>query len=193
MLAFGTVIAGRVAGFEMFGRTELDAIAGVATEPRYHYVPTMLLAAVLAVASEAAASRGRRWRYVVTAVLLVGVAGLTLQLPWAHALAERFQGIRRMFAGHHVVLEKVEAEARRSTSPVVYVTNQAVPGVGPMHSTVLPGWAAIFLIYHPDGTVGGRVVRFVESNETLLAELRAQPGPISRVVVSPTEVPAQPR
>jgi hypothetical protein len=72
----------------------------------------------------------------------------------------------------------------------VYVDNGPAPLAFGPHDEILPGRAAFASILFPDRFVDGRQVYFVESDRELLQHLRAaRSAPISRLVVSPDEVP----
>jgi hypothetical protein len=188
-LAVGGVLSGRLEALWSIGLSMNAAIANQAMVARYHYVPTLFLAALLALAAEEVAARSTRAGRATGAILLSVLAWLALRAPWDRALV---QTLVPLSSEHQEAIGQLEAEIERSPpGALVYLPNEPVGrGLSAMHGDAFPGRAGLCVIYHPSGVVRGRTVRFVEHAPALLATLQAQTGtPISRLVVAPNSIP----
>jgi hypothetical protein len=188
-LAVGGVLVSRLDALAKLGWSWNDIVTNQAMQPRYQYVPSLLLAASLGLAAESAATRGNAARRSIEIILLATLAWLALRAPTDRALIALQVSRMSLYKN---ALREVDREVQRwPPRSTVYLVN------GPfgrtflnLHSPVFPGKAALSVIAHPDGIVGGRTVRFVERDPDLLAILQGQVGtPISRLVISPDAVP----
>jgi hypothetical protein len=159
------------------------AIASIAMLPRYHYVPTVFLTATvaLAVATLDATPRTGRW---ATAATLLLAAWLAVRSRWDDPM------IARLVTPDVLAVELRRLDADVRTAPadadVVFPNTPVGSGYLTLHEEAFPGRAAVCVIAHPDGVVGGRPVRFVERDRLLLERIRAQAGtPIARLVSGP--------
>jgi hypothetical protein len=188
-LAVGGVLSGRLEALQHVGLSMSAAIACQAMVARYHYVATVFLAALLALAAEAAAAHSTRARRSTDAVLLAVLAWLALRAPWDRELVA---SLVPRSSVHPEAIGRLEAEVERAPlRDLVYLPNGPIgEGFFTLYGEAFPGRAALCVIYHPSGVVGGKTVRFVESDPALLATLQAQTGtPISRLVVAPNSIP----
>ena len=188
-VAFGAVASARVELEARFlGWTAARTVADIVTIPRYHYVATLFLGGVLAVAAEASASRSAGWARATRAVLIVVLASLGMRVRWDGDTLARLRTWNE-FSGLTRQLE--DDVARWKNGNTVYLPNDAIgSGFLALHVDSFPGRAGLCVITHPTGVLGGKTVRFIESDPLLLAVLRAQiDTPIAQLVVAPDEVP----
>jgi hypothetical protein len=154
--------------------------------PRYHYVPTLFLTVFLALAAETAAARGHRARRVTHGLMVAVLLWLPLR-AWLDR--STVLGLVRP-DGLEGPSHQLEAEVERSPEDAVAFLPNTPVGFFGLHSDTFPGQAALCVILHPGGVVGGRAVRFVESDPHLRAVLKSQTDtPISRLIVGPDDVP----
>jgi hypothetical protein len=188
-VAFGAAASARVESEARFlGWTTARTVADIVTIPRYHYVATLFLGGALAVAAEASASRSAGWSRATRAVLIVVLASLGMRVRWDSDMLARLRTWDE-FSGLTRQLE--DDVARWKNGNTVYLPNDAIgPGWLALHVDSFPGRAGLCVITHPTGVLGGKTVRFIESDPLLLAVLREQiDTPIAQLVVAPDEVP----
>src|SRR5262245_37296331 len=177
-------LAGQVAfALQRAGVAQSVVLASQTMTPRYHYVPTLFLVALLALATDTAwARRPARTTLALTTMLF----WLSLRAYWDRDMIAgevRFDILRR----ERAFLESAVANARTAT---LFLTNAPPWTAIALHNEQFPGRAAACVIHHPDGVVNGTTVRFVEPDSSLLASVRAQPDtPIAHLMVSPAEAP----
>ncbi|HJQ83590.1 MAG TPA: hypothetical protein VKA21_05920, partial [Candidatus Binatia bacterium] len=180
--AYGIIAAGRL-GFYATGRDML-----IAAE-RYHYAGSLALAVLFCLSLDVLGRRLRVRSRVATALLVL----------WLAASGIAFATVRRPIDQHDVqrtFAEQALGSLRRlavsAGSDEIYVANQPFAGVGPLmavNPAVFPRLGALFLVYHPDGRLEGRRVRFVETDRRVLAATAR--GVRSRwLFVAPDAVPA---
>jgi hypothetical protein len=163
-------------------------IATVAMLPRYHYVPTIFLTVLLALAVEACAARtpqSRRAAWVLSAAVL---AWLTVRVWWDRPMVLRL--VTPSVFAHE--LRRLDADVAGSPDPLRadLVNTPVGSGFLALHDASFPGRAALCVIAYPDGVVRDKTVRFIEHDPRLLAVVQAQTGtPIARLVVPPLAVP----
>jgi len=134
-------------------------------------------------------------RALVDVVLVMAILTEALVAPTARWVVARDVRTNRLFVSHHQVLDQIEKSAQEApSSATVYLANRPLgSGVAELHAEYLPGWAAVGVIYHPDGVVRGYTIRFVEPDSHLRAFLREEVGtPIANLVVAPDDVPPPP-
>jgi hypothetical protein len=187
-VAFGAGVSARVESeARVLGWTTARAIADIVTIPRYHYVATLFLSGMLAVTAEAAASRSAGWSRATRAVLIVVLVFLAVR---ARRDTDVVAALRAWDVFSSATRQLTDDVARWTGGDTVYLPNDAIgSGYLALHADYFPGRAALCVVTHPTGVVGGKTVRFIESDPRLLAVLRAQNGtPIARLVVAPDEV-----
>lgn len=182
LATYGIIAAGRVPFYPTFKPLLVRA-------DRYHYAAPMALAVVVCVALGEVRARSLttplRTAALALSLLALSVARATLPTPTPNA-----QYARDLTA---VALASMD-EMIHSAPPGedVYIANQVFRGVGPMVVRVprnFPGWAALFVVYHPSNVVEGRRVFFVEPDD----EVRAAAADGIRsatLLVSPDDVAA---
>jgi hypothetical protein len=181
-----------VAAVVLFGRLDLmqrifgqsDALAGQAMALRYHYVPTLFLAALLAFAIDAASA----WQPGRTTLVLVTILSwLSLRAYWDQGMIAGAVPPDMLRGERHIL----ESDVARAGTATLFLSNRAARWTAlALHNDQFPGRAAACVIDHPDGVVNGTTVRFVEPDTSLLASVRAQPDtPIAHLMVSPAEAP----
>jgi hypothetical protein len=154
---------------------------------RYHYVPTLFLAVLLALAADTAAAWQPGTRRRTTAALVAMLLWLSLRAHWDQRMIVRAAALD-MLRGE--TLRLASDVARVQTDPVHLPNSPIGGGLLVMYDPQFPGRAALCTIAHPDGVVHGRTVRFVERDPALLAAVRAQGDtPVARLMVSPAEAP----
>lgn len=192
-VSYGSIALGRAALYEAFRlRAAPRAAPYGPIEPRYHYLGTTLLAAILGVAAapfavgiSATTAAGLFGAFIGATAFGLVLAPVPLD---AHPRARR---------DTERVLDAIRAEvAKAPPGATVRLKNWAFPAVGLLmvkNLAAYPGAAATFLIWHPDGMLDGRRVVFEIDDPAVLAALRARPdAPVGRVVVPPqTPVAAQ--
>ncbi len=163
--AYGMIAAGRsVYLVALQGATGGDAA-------RYHYLATVPLVTILALAAGrlAAASRApARLGDVAAAGVLIALAAGVARGDWRidhHAAARQETA---------AALAEIAAEATREPpGRFVRIPNRPFASVGPFFGDMrFPGWAALFAIFNPDDRVAGRVVRFVDARGEVLRGAR---------------------
>ncbi len=163
LACYAIIAAGRVGFFRSFKDLITQA-------PRYHYLAPLPLAIALCLAL----GQLQRWRPLPSA------ARDGLLAAWLVATAIAFAAIgppidvhlrARQFTENAVV----EIQHLIDTAPAdgnVYIPNRPFRGVGPFlvnNPRVYPGLAAVFTVFFPDNTVGGRRVYFVVADPALRA------------------------
>ncbi len=167
-VAYALVAAGRAA--------MLSAVLGSSTTaaatPRYHYLATVPLAAILALVVAAVCDRigaGRRWRNALAGAVIVGVAVGAARRDWQ--LDHHAEARRETTA---ILANIADDVAREPPGHFVYIPNRNFHGATIFDQPPrLPGWAAIFTIFHPDERMAGRIVRFVDARPDVLDAARA--------------------
>jgi hypothetical protein len=151
--AYGMIAVGR----GLLGRAVMVA-------PRYHYLAQAPLALLLAVvvARLGAGHGSPAWRrtIVLAWVLLLAIGVARRGWP-AHP---QDQAKRREVEDVRTAIEAAVRATPRGTS--VYLQNRPYWGGGLLVGLpqYFPGWAGVFCMLHPENTVDGRAVRFVEAN-----------------------------
>jgi hypothetical protein len=138
---------------------------------RYHYAPLLALAVALCILVQRAARALRIPSAVVVAAwLVIGTWGYARsswaidQRPAIRAYTERALHL----IDARIDLQPAGAEVRIPNYPI----GQNLLG-NVMRPVDFPGWAALFVLTHPENVVRGRRVLFVESDPALLAALRS--------------------
>jgi hypothetical protein len=179
------IVFGRLDFLQRLGFAQSVALASQTMTLRYHYVPTLFLAALFAFAIDAASA----WQPGRTTLVLVTILPLlSLRAYWDQGMIAGVVSAD-MLRRERQFLESDVARAGRAT---LFLSNWEAGWIAlVLHNDQFPGRAAACVIDHPDGVVNGTTVRFVETDTSLLAEVRAQPDtPIAHLMVSPAEAPA---
>jgi len=130
------------------------------SDGRFHYVPLIPLAILVAFPIAALAARVPRTALLVVAVwCIVAVAAAITARPSDECASSRRQ-LADALAGIGGAID------RSPPGTTVRIPNRVFPPVG--MQIVFPGWAALFTIYHPDDAVDGRRVVFVEPNPAVI-------------------------
>lgn len=188
-IALGSALSVRIQTVQQILESHSVVAAALvqASTARHHYAVTMLLASILALGVEALRRRGPGWRRGIQVVLAATIALLAARLPAGIPVGEAPILAASSAAPALRSLEKVAAEV--PVGSAAYVANTRF---GLLKGSFFPGRAGLMAIYHPDGVLLGRRIRFVEKDPALLAVLRAQTGtPIASLVVSPDVVPVR--
>jgi hypothetical protein len=141
------------------------------TVARYHYgafVGLILVACVILkeLAAALRIARGARVDGLVTCLVVLLAAWLTS----AHRI-EHYENDARIVADTLAVIRSQVARCKGCAD--VYVENRRVGGLLPVHPpAVFPGRAALFVIFHPDNTLDGTRVRFLEKDRLVLEAAR---------------------
>jgi hypothetical protein len=165
--------------------TLLALNARVDTVPRYHYVGTLILAVILALALE---QTTRRWRLARLATIALAV-WLAITAP-QHVATYRGLSSARERAWHRQVLARIQAEVdAQPDQRVVYLKNRPFRVWGRTYGGIdLPGWAGIYAIAHPQDSESHPLVRFIEPDAELLRAVRNEPGTrMAELLVGPGE------
>jgi hypothetical protein len=174
--AYGSIALGRVYVVAM---ANLSLAAAAGNQPRWHYLPIALLAALLSTAFAVLAARGAAVRHTVHAgaalwmaarVVLLVVRPLAIQ-HWPQERADSAAFVK-------MVRDRVAA-----TPPgqVALIENRPF-GPTRLVPDALIGSVGAFVIFFPDDTVDGRTVRFaVSEHEWELAQKRG--GRVAALVV----------
>jgi hypothetical protein len=195
VIAWGAAIAGRLnlnETVDLFGGGVAGLSTGQAVVARHHYAATIFLAALLATVADSMARRSPGSRRTVHAVALVAVLSLALRQGSHRELVRSAVQSASHMSGYRRVLAAFDRAAERGQpGAVIHLENKPLgAGFLTLKGEYFPGWAGVMAIFHPDGIIRGRSVRFIERGPRLLAVLRAQTNtPISRLVVSSDEVP----
>ena len=173
--AYGAVAAGRSAVYAA-ARVPLTMAARA---ERYHYLPLALLTLLLCAALAELASRGRAASRAVCAAvgvwMLCRLAMLAL-FPVPVELAD-FQR-----AAVAAVLRSVRDQAARTPPGEAVVIENRPFGASLFLPTLMPGNAAVFVVFSSENTVDGRPVRFVVSAEEW-QRAQARGGRIAELLV----------
>jgi hypothetical protein len=168
------------------GRIETLAAYGIASvtqplTPRYHYVATLLLGVVGAIAiGQGGAARGRTaWK--VGALAVLGAAAVSASFVAARSIA-----IGDLRESHARVVAAIERAIDRAPegSPV-HIRNHRFEPWGFDLGDRFPGWAAIFVISFPEDEVRGRRVYFVEPDAALRQRLSGSGSRLGGLLVAP--------
>jgi hypothetical protein len=177
LATYGATSLGRTAMMEIFS---VDS-NWVAATPRYHYASTVGLVILLSLALSSLLARGsaaERWArrlvpvWVIASPLLFGDVLRTTYPHWGwDAKWECKQSMARVGA----------TVRRQRQGRAVYIPNRPFLSVGRFGEKYLdfPGTAGIFAIAHPDNTLAGRRVYFVDPEA--LARRQGRGLPPSRI------------
>ncbi|MBX3026815.1 hypothetical protein KF840_18055 [bacterium] len=157
---------------------------------RYHYLGLALVVTALCIAGSAVTARWRVPQRLRDGALALAIG--VLVVAWARS-APRID--------HHDDVARQAQAALRSIDRVidavppgdsVFVSNSPFAGLGPLYTakTVFPGWAGLFVIYHPDNTVRGRPVYFIEPSWQVRETMRGRRT--AGLLVSQTPLPSLP-
>lgn len=152
------IAAGRVALFQALG----VPLAAAASEPRYQYLPGALFGLLFCIALTAVARRIPTSSHAVTAVvtiLLVVRMGFAILRPHPIGLAQDSR------AHVSAVLANVRARAAAVPPGETAVVPNRPFGLSTVFPQLMPGEAAIFLLFSKENAVDGRPVRFRVSAE----------------------------
>jgi hypothetical protein len=131
----------------------------------YHYsgqvLLTLLLCVVLARLPGFPAWAGRTGLVASYGLLLV------LWLGFAPPIDQHDSARRETEATLGAIRERIDAEPR---GHAVYIENRVFEPL-PFPQQMFPGWAGVFIIFHPENTVDGRPVYFVERSSTIPTHL----------------------
>lgn len=158
---YGIIALGRAAIYSGIGYPMLEA----ASVSRYHYLPQVILAVLLAqIAAKFYRPLAKPWLAVATVL-----ASLLLMANWnwsrsingdlPHDAGDQFAETVRSFEG--------EIHSRVQGRRVV-IQNKPFAGGGYMGRQLAPGVAAVFMIRFPENEVDGRRVFFSEKNSETL-------------------------
>jgi hypothetical protein len=154
---YGIIVLGRVVFFTAYPS------ATMAMQPRYHYAGLLPLTILLCVLLGHA---GRRLRLPAWAKTSLVVAWLTLvasTYAWSDFVIDHHAKAKKQT---DEVLATIRARvAAQPPGTEVSIPNRgfaAFPGGVPRPA--FPGWAAVFVVFHPENTVDGRRVRFIDAD-----------------------------
>ena len=159
--SYGVIALGRAA-------LMLKLAPQMITFPRYHYVGQLGLAMTLCLLLAQAAPKLTAWP---KRLLLVAWYGLTLA-SYAHFAPS---------IDHH---DAARRDTQQALAAMQLTIDHSPPGRDvyiPNHAfkpflffpTLFPGWAAVFVVFHPDNRTGdGRPIHFVEDNPGVIEALQ---------------------
>jgi hypothetical protein len=182
MVALGSTLTGRTT----FLRDHGGDTALLGTVVRYHYVPTLVLALLLAGAAAPLVRRAPS--PVVTGMLVVALVVLAPRVRADRGVVAKFVAELHGDPTHYDVLRHLE-KAVRETPGRGPVNVQNLPlrvGVYILKTQSMPGWLGVFVIFNDTDSLAGRPLRFVESDAQLRSVLLAEGGTRSaRLLVDP--------
>jgi hypothetical protein len=172
---YGTVAAGRSYYLSTLSPEFLVLLS------RYHYVGELLLCLILCLALHSLLPSPPRW---AGRALLAAWYGLAFGawLRWAPAIDQHEQARNDTREALTAIRAAIEARAPGET---VYIDNRRFESL-PLPALWFPGWAAVFTIFHPDNSVEGRRVYFVERRPAVRARM-ADGRRTAALVVAPAE------
>jgi hypothetical protein len=162
--SYAVVAVGRGSFYHYYGR-----VGG--SVARYHYGAFIALTLVLCAALKALADgwrvrSGLRSEALLTCLTLLAVAWTTSP----HRI-DHHEKDARIVTNALAVLRSQIAQCEGCQS--VDVENRYLRGLLPVHPPALfPGWAALFVIFHPDNSVDGKKVRFREKDPRVVDAAR---------------------
>jgi hypothetical protein len=170
MVALGSTLTGRTTFLRDHG-AEVASLGGVV---RYHYVPTLILAVLLAGAAAPLVRRAPS--PVVTGMLLLVLVGLAPRLRADRTVVAEFVAELHDDPSHHEALRRLEKTVRETPGrgPVQVANWPLRVRVYILKSQSMPGWLGVFVIFNESNRLAGRVVRFTESDAQLRAALLAE-------------------
>jgi hypothetical protein len=180
---YGMIAAGRAIGtLAILGQSA----ATTAGTPRYHYLQTAVLSALLCIALGRVTPVRMAERWKATLLAAAVAVGALLYLTRAkpidhHEMARRETGRILDF-----VRKRVEAQPPGQR---VYIENHPFASVALFMGRFqlpFPGWAAIFIIFHPSGVLDGREVYFVSRDPRILESEKIARRPF---VIGPEQLP----
>jgi hypothetical protein len=192
LLAFTVLAAGgygMVAAGRAFGAVTVlgQSVAVSAGTPRYHYLVTAVLSALLCVALGRVSSVQLAAWSRATVLASVMAAGALLYVEHAPPIDHHLSARRETEGVLAAVLAGV---GTRPPGEPVYIENHPFASVAlymGRFQLPFPGWAAIFLIFHPSGVLERRRVYFVSRDPQIVA---AESAAVRPIVVAPEAVPA---
>ena len=188
-LLLATGVSAMVAAGRAFGGITVlqKSVAEMAGTLRYHYLATAVLSALVCTALPAVIRVPLEEWTKATVLASAIAAGAVLYVADGRPI-DHHDVARRETAG---VLAAVRARvAGQPAGAPVYMDNHPFASVAlymGRFQLPFPGWAAIFLIFHPSGTLEGRPMYFVTRDPRLIAAAR---GRVRSLLVSPDAVPA---
>ncbi len=180
------LLAGSAYGVVAAGRSAVYAAARVpltmaARAERYHYLPLALVTLLLCVALAELARRGRAASRAVSAAVGLWMLSRLVMLalfPVPLELAD----LQR--AAVSAVLRSVRDQAARTPPGEAVVIENRPFGASLFLPALMPGNAAVFLVFSSENAVDGRPVRFVVSQEEW-QRAQARGGRIAELLVRP--------
>ncbi len=165
------------------------SVTYVATLPRYHYLPTALLAVLSALMAQrlGGALRGRiGWARAGLVAWLLAIGTFVVHRPPAiynhavaqHALTDALAEIRRQIA------------ATPPDTPV-YIENRRFAGIAPFtRAEVFPGWAALYAIFESERSPNGpRRVFFLDKDPAVRANANRSPYTAGLIIAEKPSAP----
>ena len=183
---YASMAAGRALLMQALGRTSEWG----ATQLRYHYVGPAVIAAILCLLLHEV-SQWRPFRSGRLEVLLLAwlaaalIAHFTAGVPIDH-----HDGARKETQS---VLARIDFALQVTPKGgEVYIANRYFASARDWRGILaaFPGWAGVFIIAHPENTIAGTRVYFVEGNPGVLADALAYPNSrIATLVVAADRLP----
>jgi hypothetical protein len=141
----------------------------IALHARYQYVGLLALTIVLCLILSRLGSLSFLGGRIKAALLLLWFAVAITGYVRSDYVLDQHAESRRLTA---IVLAIMQARiGAQPAGQAVYIDNKAFgeirPGLIPM--TTFPGWAAVFVIFHPENRVDGRRVYFIERDPKVIA------------------------
>jgi hypothetical protein len=180
---YGAIALARAPLLVMALNQSLRSAAGTA---RYHYVGQVGLTLLIAVVLGSAADRWKLRRGAGLAICGVA-AGLALvsAVKTARGVNHHEDARRETdFVLSSIRKASHKASVKDPNAQRIEMSNQTFRSVGWCPDPAnFPGWAAVFLIFHPDLTVQGRHVYFVEDKKKTLRAVKESGGKIADILI----------
>lgn len=165
---YATIALGRSAFLAFLSQS----VVQVASHPRYHYAGLVFLTLLICVILDNILARASRRRAVELVLLALTLAAIGGGYAWRRPAINHHDEARRSTESALAWIGK-----RIATTPpgkVTYFFNKPIQagGVALIRQTVLPGWAAVFVIFYPDNTVDGKPIRFVQRGSDVVEAAR---------------------
>ena len=166
----------------------------LATQPRYHYVGTIPVVIVAALAAGLVGRLSAVCRVpgvaVAAGALAVGAIGYARSdfRVDDHAQCRRALALLQRGIAAEILARPAGQTADLSNYLPRSILQQMLGPVMADEGRLFPGKAAVFLLDHPDGELNDRRVRFVERDPAVIAWHAQWPDtPLARVLVSPPQ------
>jgi len=173
--AYGAIAAGRSAVYAALP----VSLAFAAQVLRYHYLPLALLTVLLCAALAELAGHGKTASRAVAGVIGLWMLGRVVVLVLFPLPIDI--GDQQRAAVENVMWAIRNQAARTPAGQAVLVENHPF-GQSFAMPALMPGWAAVFVVFSPEDTVEGRPVRFLVADEEW-QRAQARGGRIAELLV----------